>query len=423
MRITIPYKPRPQQNYLHKELQKYRYALLLCHRRFGKSTCMINFLIRAALTNKNHNPRYAYIAPTYKQAKSIAWDFLKHYAKPVVGTKFNETELRADFINGSRITLLGAENAENLRGLGLDGIILDEMASIPASVIEEILTPSLTDRRGFMYLIGTPQGMNNIFYEYYLKAQGNKDWFLYTAKASNTKIINQEELDNSLEMLGQAKYNQEFECSFIGNVPGSIFGKEIQDLEEKKHITSVPFDPALLVHTAWDIGYRDDTAIIFFQQIGHQINIIDCISDRNKPFPYYAELLKEKEYSYGIHYAPHDIEVSEFSSGRTRREVAYEHGIRFRVAPKTLKEDGIHAVKMVLPRCKINVDLCKSLIDALRHYHRKYSEKDRVYKIKPVHDWSSHFADAMMILATGFQEQRVNIMNRQTTAISEVKLI
>ena len=179
----------------------------------------------------------------------------------------------------------------------------------------------------------------------------------------------------------------------------------------------------MLVHTAWDIGYRDDTAIIFFQQIGHQINIIDCISDRNKPFPYYAELLKEKEYSYGIHYAPHDIEVSEFSSGRTRREVAYEHGIRFRVAPKTLKEDGIHAVKMVLPRCKINVDLCKSLIDALRHYHRKYSEKDRVYKIKPVHDWSSHFADAMMILATGFQEQRVNIMNRQTTAISEVKLI
>ena len=423
MKITIPYKPRPQQNYLHKSLQSHRYALLLCHRRFGKTTMALNHLIRAALTNKNFNPRFAYLAPSYKQAKSIAWDFLKFYAGKIPGVKFNETELRCDLPNASRITLLGAENAESLRGLYFDGLFLDEMASIPASVVEEILTPSLTERKGFMYLVGTPAGMNNIFYEYYLKAQGNKDWFLYTAKATDTKIIDQDELDNSLEMLGQAKYNQEFECSFIGNVPGSIFGKEISDLDDKRHITSVPFDPSLLVHTAWDIGWNDSTAIIFFQELGHQINIIDCISDRNKPFPYYAELLKEKEYTYGNHLAPHDVEVSEFSSGRTRREVAYEYGIRFRVAPKTLKEDGIHAVKMVLPRCKINVDLCKSLIDALRHYHRRYVEKDRIFKTKPVHDWSSHFADAMMVLATGFQEQRVNNMNRQTTAISEVKLI
>mgnify|MGYP000129613458 CR=1 FL=1 len=423
MRITIPYKPRPQQAYLHKCLKGYRYALLLCHRRLGKTTCVLNHIIREALTNKNHNPRYGYIAPTYKQAKSIAWDFLKHYAKNIYGTKFNETELRADFINGSRITLLGAESADSLRGLYFDGIICDESASIPASVIEEILTPSLTDRRGFMYLIGTPQGMNNIFYEYYLKAQGNKDWFLYTAKATDTKIIDQKELDNALEMLGQAKFNQEFLCSFLGNQPGSIFGKEISDLDDRQNITNVPFDPSLLVHTAWDIGWNDSTAIIFFQEIGHQVNIIDCISDRNKPFPFYANLLKEKEYTYGTHYAPHDIEVSEFSSGRTRRETAYEYGIRFRVAPKTLKEDSIHALKMILPRCKIDVNNCKPLIDALRHYHRKYSEKDRVFKTKPVHDWSSHFCDSAMVLATSFKEQRLANVNRQKTAISEVKLI
>ena len=423
MKITIPYKPRKQQAYLHKELPKYRYALLLLHRRAGKTTCVLNHIIREALLNNNHNPRYSYIAPTYKQAKSIAWDFLKFYAGKIPGVKFNETELRCDLPNASRITLLGAENAESLRGLYFDGIILDEMAAIQASVIEEILTPSLSDRRGFMYLVGTPQGMNNIFYEYYLKAQGNKKWFLYTVKASDSKIIDQEELDNALEILGQAKYNQEYQCSFIGNVPGSIFGKEISDLEDKKQLTKVPFDPSLEVHTSWDIGYNDDTAIIFFQELGHQINIIDSVADRNKPFPYYAELLKEKEYSYGTHYAPHDIEVSEFSSGRTRRETAYEHGIRFRVAPRTIKEDSIHALKMILPRCFIDVDKCKPLIDALRHYHRKYSEKDRIFKTKPVHDWSSHFADSAMILATGFKEQRTTNMNKQKTAINEYQII
>ena len=423
MKITIPYKPRVQQNFLHQTLTDYRYALLLCHRRFGKTTMCLNHIIREALLNKNHNPRYAYIAPTYKQAKSIAWDFMKHYASKVPGVKFNETELRCDFPNGSRITLLGAENFENLRGLYFDGVVIDETSQISASLIEEVLTPALSDRKGFMYLVGTPQGMNNIFYEYYLKAQGDKNWLLYTAKASDTKIVDQEELDQALSLMGEAKYNQEFECSWVGNVPGSIYGDEIEELEDKERLTSIPFNPAYPVNTSWDIGYNDDTAIIFFQDIGSQINIIDCFADHNQPFPYYAEILKEKPYSYGYHLAPFDIEVSEYSSGKTRREVAYQHGIKFRVVPKTLLEDGIHAVKMILPRCKINVDTCKPLVDALRHYHRKYIEKDRVFKTKPVHDWSSHFCDSMRVLATGFEEPKYQNANRQRTAISEYKII
>jgi phage terminase large subunit len=423
MKITIPYKPRVQQNFIHKSLRNHRYALLLCHRRFGKTTCMLNHLIKEALLNKNHNPRYAYISPTYKQSKSIAWDFLKFYSRKIPGVKFNETELRCDLPNSSRISLLGAESVDNLRGLYFDGVVIDETSMISASLIEEVLTPALSDRKGFMYLVGTPQGMQNIFYEYYLKAQGDKNWFLYTAKVSDTKIVDQEELDQALSLMGEAKYNQEFECSWIGNVPGSVYGDEISELEDQERLTSIPFNPAYPVNTAWDIGFNDDTAVIFFQDIGSQINIIDCFADRNQPFPYYAEILKEKPYSYGYHLAPHDIEVSEYSSGKTRREVAYQHGIKFRVAPKTLLEDGIHSVKMILPRCKIDVDKCKSLIDALRHYHRKYIEKDRVFKTKPVHDWSSHFCDSMRILATGFEEHKYQNRNRQRTAISEYKII
>ena len=423
MKVQIPYSPRPQQAYLHQQLDKYRYGLLLCHRRFGKTTLCLNHLLRCALTNKNYNPRYAYVAPTYKQAKSIAWDFLKFYAEKIPGTKFNETELRADFINGSRITLLSSENPDSIRGVYLDGVIVDEVAQIQASLIDEVITPALSDRKGFMIMVGTPAGMNNIFYDYYLKAQEDKNWLLYKAKASETKIVDQEELDNALSVMGKAKFDQEFECSFIGNVPGSIYGEIISDLEDKRRISNVPYDPSYLVHTAFDIGFKDDTTIIFFQDIGHTINIIDCYSNRNQALPHYIQVMKEKPYIYGTHYAPHDIEVTEFTSGRSRRETAFQLGVKFKVVPKTPLEDGIHAVKMLLPRCQIDIDNCKPLLNALRHYHRRYNERERIYASKPVHSWSSHFADAMRVLATGFHEAKFNPANRQQVADNKYNIL
>jgi phage terminase large subunit len=423
MKVQIPYSPRPQQAYLHQQLDKYRYGLLLCHRRFGKTTLCLNHLLRCALTNKNYNPRYAYVAPTYKQAKSIAWDFLKFYAEKIPGTKFNETELRADFINGSRITLLSSENPDSIRGVYLDGVIVDEVAQIQASLIDEVITPALSDRKGFMIMVGTPAGMNNIFYDYYLKAQEDKNWLLYKAKASETKIVDQEELDNALSVMGKAKFDQEFECSFVGNVPGSIYGEIISDLEDKRRISNVPYDPSYLVHTAFDIGFKDDTTIIFFQDIGHTINIIDCYSNRNQALPHYIQVMKEKPYIYGTHYAPHDIEVTEFTSGRSRRETAFQLGVKFKVVPKTPLEDGIHAVKMLLPRCQIDIDNCKPLLNALRHYHRRYNERERIYASKPVHSWSSHFADAMRVLATGFHDTKFNPVNRQQVADNKYNIL
>ena len=423
MKITIPYSPRKQQAYLHSELEKYRYGLLLCHRRFGKTTLCLNHLIRCALTNKNYNPRYAYIAPTYKQAKSIAWDFLKFYTEKIPGTKYNETELRCDFINGSRITLLSSENPDSIRGVYLDGVIIDETAQVSASLIDEVITPALSDRKGFMVMVGTPQSMNNIFYDYYQKAQQDKKWFLYTARASETGIIDKEELDNALTVMGEAKFKQEFECSFTGNVPGSIFGDIISDLEDKKQLTTVPYDPSYLVHNAWDLGWKDDTTIVFFQEVGHSINIIDCYANRNQALPHYVEELKSKPYVYGTHYAPHDIEVTEFSSGRSRRETAYQLGIKFKVANKIPLEDGIHAVKVFLPRCKIDLDNCKDLINALRHYHRKYSEKERVFATKPVHSWSSHYCDAVRVMATAFEGLKDMNVKRQQTAMNDYNII
>jgi len=423
MKITIPYTPRKQQAYLHNNLDKFRYSLLCCHRRFGKTVMCINHLIKSAMMNKNHNPRFAYIAPTYSQAKKIAWDYLKFYTEKIPGTKWNESELRCDLINGSRITLLSSENPDSIRGIYLDGCIIDEAAQISENLINEVITPALSDRKGYMILVGTPKGMNNLFYDYYQKAQANNNWFLYRAKASDTGIVDKEELTAALGVMGKSKYNQEFECSFIGNISGSIYGEIIGSLDDKKQLCRVPLNPAYPVNTAWDLGYNDQTAIIFFQQVGTAINIIDYYENRNQAFPHYAQVLKEKDYVYENHYAPHDIEVTEFSSGKSRIEVAFQMGIPFKVAPKNAIEDGIHSVKMILPRVWIDTDNCKKLIDALRHYHRVFNDKQRTYKIKPVHDWSSHAADAMRVLATGLNEVSYRNQNRQLIAEADYKLI
>ena len=423
MQITIPYTPRKQQAYIHENIEKFRYSLLCCHRRFGKTVMCINHLIKSAMTSKNHAPRYAYIAPTYSQAKKIAFDYLKYYTKSIPGTKYNETELRCDLVNGARIMLLSSENPDSIRGIYLDGCIIDETAQINPTLINEVITPALSDRKGFMILVGTPKGMANLFYDYYQKAQSDPKWFLYKAKASETGIVDKEELDAALAVMGSQKYAQEFECSFIGNIQGSIYGDIIASLDDKKQITRVPIDPGYPVNTAWDLGYNDQTAIIFFQQVGHQIHIVDYYENKNEAFPHYAQVIKEKDYVIENNYGPHDLEQTEFGSGKTRREVAYQLGLRFKIAPRMAIEDGIHAVKMVLPRCFIDVDNCGPLVNALRHYHRKFSDKERVYKIKPVHDWSSHAADAMRTLATGLNEIKFNNKVRQTNVDTNYKVL
>jgi hypothetical protein len=412
MKITIPYTPRKHQAYIHESIEKFRYSLLCCHRRFGKTVMCINHLIKKAMTNKHHNPRFAYIAPTYGQAKKIAFDYLKYYTKEIPGTKYNETELRCDLVNGARIMLLSSENPDSIRGIYLDGCIIDETAQINPALINEVITPALSDRKGFMILVGTPKGMANLFYDYYQKAQADPKWFLYKAKASETGIVDKEELDAALAVMGAQKYEQEFECSFIGNIQGSIYGDLMASLDDKKQITRVPIDPSYPIHVAWDLGWNDLTVLIFFQQIGHQIHIVDYYENNNQALPHYAQVIKEKDYVIGTNYGPHDLDQTEFGSGKTRREVAYQMGLRFKVAPRMAIEDGIHAVKMLLPRCLIDVDNCSKLINALRHYHRKFSDKERVYKIKPVHDWSSHAADALRTLATGLNETKIGQSTR-----------
>ena len=423
MNIKIPYTPRKHQSYLHQQINRYRWSVLVCHRRFGKTVCMINHLIRSALMCKHKNPRFAYIAPTFKQAKSIAWDYMKQFTAKIPNTKFNETELRVDLPNGSRITLLGAENSDGLRGIYLDGCVIDEYANIDGKLFAEIIRPALSDRKGYCVFIGTPAGMNNNFYDLYQHANGAEDWFNYKAKASQTKIVDPEELEKAKEVMGEKKYQQEFECDWIANIEGAIYGDEINKLYDKNQLARVPYDPTLPVSTAWDLGVADHSSIIFFQQKGTGVQIIDYHEERGHGLPHYIQMLEEKPYIYKDHFAPHDIDVQEFGNGKTRREIAYQLGVRFKVVPKLPVEEGIHAVTMLLPRCWIDTDHCKNLIDALRHYHRKYIDKNRMFRSKPVHDWSSHACDAMRYLAVGLQEINTRQSAPQSVADNDYRII
>ena len=161
-KTPLPYRPRSAFMPLHNGDK--RWSVVVAHRRAGKTVACINHLIREALRTTRHDFRAAYIAPFYKQAKSVAWDYFKYYTKVIKGIQVNESEMRIDFANGSRIQLFGADNADALRGLFFDYIVADEYGDWKPSVWQYVIRPALADRQGKAIIIGTPKGRNQ-FYE------------------------------------------------------------------------------------------------------------------------------------------------------------------------------------------------------------------------------------------------------------------
>ena len=401
--IEIDYTPRPLQRELHQMLDANRFNVLVMHRRFGKTVCAINHLLKRAIEEQKPNPRLAYLAPTYRQAKNVAWDYLKQFTRQIPGTKFHETELRCDLPNGARISLMGAENPSSLRGIYLDFAIMDEVADMPESIFPEVIRPALSDRKGSCAFIGTPQG-HNYFHDLWEAAASTPGWARKMYKASETKLLDDDELAAAQATMTEDQYNQEFECSWVANVPGSVYGKELQDADDENRITSVPHQPDHRVDTFWDIGMHDYTAIWFVQQVGRgAAHVIDYYQNRGEGLPHYVQHLHSKNYTYGNHYGPHDLEVREMGTGKSRREAAYQLGLNFRVVPRLPVEDGIHAARLLIPRAYFDRDNCREGLEALRHYHRKYNERTRQFRDQPVHDWSSHAADAWRYAATGIQ--------------------
>jgi len=409
MNVKIPYKPRALQAEMHSSLK--RWNVLVMHRRFGKTVFAVNHLIKHALTCELPRPRVAFIAPTFTQAKRIAWDYVKYYASVIPGVSFNETELRVDFPNGGRLMLLSAENPDALRGIYLDMAIFDEFGMQNPRVWGEVVRPALSDREGAAIFLGTPAGHNH-FFDLLEQARsemenGSDQWYWKVVKASESGLVKDVELDAARVQMTPEQYEQEYECSFTAAIIGAYYGKLMAEADDEGRITRVPYDPAYPVHTAWDLGVNDSTAIWFAQVFrGGAVNVIDYYENGGVGLDHYADVINRKDYTYGDHLAPHDIEVRELGSGKSRLETAATLGLRFKVVPKMKVADGINAARMLLPKCYFDRDKCVTGIEMLRQYRQEWDERRKMFRDHPRHDFTSHAADAFRYLAVGLENRQ-----------------
>jgi hypothetical protein len=352
--------------------------------------------------------RYAYVAPYLSQSKSIAFDYLLKYSQPVL-SKANQSELWVELVNGARIRLFGADNPDTLRGLYLDGVVLDEYADMKPSIFGAVIRPLLADRKGWATFIGTPKG-HNAFWEVYNNATQDQSWYVKVLRASQTGLLEQSELDDAAKTMTQDQYLQEFECDFESAILGAYFGKEMRQLTDDGRIREVEYDPLFPVHTAWDLGYSDDTAIWFFQVVHGEIRCLDYHSSNGQPVAFYAGIIqsreKERGYVYGTHWLPHDARAKTLSSNRS---VIEQLGDKIplksiKITPNLKLQDGIQASRLALTRTWFD-HKCADGIECLRQYQREYDEDKKVFRDKPRHDWTSHGADAFRYLALTWKDE------------------
>lgn len=401
MEIIIPYKPRDWQGKVHR-LRK-RWNVLVCHRRAGKTNLALSELLKCAITTKES--RWAYIAPTYKQAKTIAWDILKHYSRVIPGVTFNESELRADFPNGARITLYGADNPDSLRGIALWGVVFDEYSQQPSNIFSEIIRPALSDHQGWAIWIGTPKGQNS-FWELYEYAKSQEDWFTLILKASESGIISADELEDAKRTMTSDEYEQEYECSFTAAIKGAIYAAELSELHTSGRIKKSIWDKTLPVYTFWDIGISDYTSIVFTQFSGSEVRIIDFLQDSGKALDFYSTELKKKPYTYEKHYFPHDIQARSLVTGASLLETAeklFEKN-KCAITERLGVLDGINAVRINFYKFFFDEDNTRELRNCLSNYRNEWDDKKGMYKDSPLHDWSSHAADAFRYMAINYQK-------------------
>lgn len=414
--LTNHYEPRDQFMPLHTRTQ--RWACVVAHRRAGKTVACINELVTRALYTQKKNARYAYVAPFYRQAKDVAWNYLKEYAEPFA-TKIREADLRVELVNGAWITLYGSDNPDALRGLYFDGAVLDEYGDSRPSLWGEVVRPTLSDRKGWAIFIGTPKGRNH-FYDIYKTSQTSDRWLNVTLRASQTGLLDDEELGDLREQLSEEQYEQEMECSFEAAVLGTYYANIVNMLESNGQIgpSACEYDPQFPVSVAMDIGYTDSTAMWFWQLRPDGLAIIDYEEAQGKPLEHYFELLLNKAYEYDKIWLPHDARAKTLQTGRSTVEQflnpeqldAKYQGVTFPVdiTPSLKKQHGIDAARLILPKCYINQTACAEGVEALRAYRRKFNEVTKQFSNEPLHDWASDGADAFRYLALVTKDKAVS---------------
>lgn len=401
--LVHPYTPRPYFNAFHEREQ--RWAVLVAHRRAGKSVGLINDCVARALYTRKTHAKYAYIAPYYTQAKEVMWDYLKRYTEGFTD-KVMESELAVTLVNGNRIRLYGADNPDSLRGIYLDGAMFDEYADIAEYVWTSIVRPMLADRKGWAVFSGTPKGPDNHLKKMWDLAQENPDsWFSLMLKASETGILSKEELADALALMGEDEYLVEFECDFYAAQKGAIYGKEMRDLETSHRLTPHDlYDPSFLVIPVLDIGSRDATAITFVQPLAGEFRVIDYWEANRASVEEVDTVLRDKPYKYEKLWLPHDAWAKSFQTGKSTVEQFLERGWQVARVASLSRQDGIQAARRTFPSMVMQADKCKRLAECLRNYKRKYNRETKSYSREPEHDQYSHGADSFRYACLAVQE-------------------
>lgn len=401
--VTFDYIPREHFIDFHKRRE--RWSVLVCHRRMGKTVACVNELVLRALYTKKKNARYSYIAPTFTQAKDIAWSYLKDSVK-TFATQIRESELRVVLPNGAWITLYGSDNQDRLRGIYHDGVILDEYGDCRPSLWGEIILPALLDRDGWAVFIGTPKGKNH-FYKTYQRSRVSDDWYSYIMPASQSGVLSETQLDAVRAESTPEEYAQEMECSFTAAVRGTYYADLIEQLEQRDQISANDdlYEPTQSVNVAADIGFSDSTAFWFWQHRADGIAIIDHYENQGKRLEHYFEVLKAKKYEYEAIFLPHDAKAKTLQTGRSTVEQFLDQGFPCQVVPRLAIQHGIDAARYILPKCWFNSNTTSNGVESLRAYRRKWDEVNQCFADKPLHDWASDSADAFRYLSLVCREK------------------
>lgn len=399
-----------------------RYFMQIWHRRSGKDkTCIADIAPRRLIKDP---ALVKYVYPTLVMGRDNLWDgmgangykFMNHIPPFIRAGQPNSTRMTVPIQNGSIFQVAGADNPDSLRGGNPRMYIWSEWSEHnPYSW--DVCEPIIRENDGISIFNMTPKGDNHAraLYEF---AKNHPKWYVEILTAKDTSVFTEVQLEEILkdtiqrfaangrsEEEAQAYYDQEYMCSFTSPVIGSYYGAAIRRAEDDHRITSVPYEANLLVDTFWDLGIDDSTTIWFVQSSGNEKRLIDYYENSGEGLTHYISHLKSKGYNYGNHFAPHDIEVRELGTGKSRLETARENGINFQIAPNLAVEDGIDAARSILSSCWFDKDKCFRGIQALKNYKKDWDEKNKVFRNHPKHDWSSHGADALRYFAVSYKKQ------------------
>jgi hypothetical protein len=418
--MLIPYnfKPRSYQQAVYDAfLMGKRRFCCVWHRRSGKDKTFLNLSLMATHLQKGN---YIYVFPELTHARKVIWNgidseghrFLDHFPQSIIKRK-NDTEMFIEFTNGSTFQLMGSDNYDKLRGINPMGIVFSEYQE-HHPVAWDTLRPIIAENGGWVVFQGTPKGHNH-FYDVYMYSQENPDWHSSKLTVNQTKRENGEPIIG-LDVIeeerrsGMEEYliQQEYYCDFSTPVAGAYYADLLKNAEDEGRIKELTIEPNLPVYTFWDLGVDDSTAIWFFQYVNSELRFIDFYENRGIGMPKYIEYLngwaKQNNVGYDRHFAPHDIKVTEFGTGKTRWEIAQSFGLRFDLAPNLGLMDGINMVRVLFPRMWFNKHRCAVGINCLRKYHKEYDELRKCFSLRPAHDWASHGADAMRYFAVSWQD-------------------